>query len=143
ECVVGGVGVVIGQCEAKEEGISTEDFLEIIDDRDGAAFTHEDGFALEGRFERAQGGLGAGAGGGDEVGLRAVTGLNLQADGGGTEFLQVLPDQFDNAVGALVGDEADGYFNARPGGDNGLAAFALVPAGQAVDFEGGTGGALL
>ena len=45
-------------------------------------------------------------------------------------------------VRLLVRHEAEGDFGARPGRDDGLAAFALVAAGQAVDFERGPGGAL-
>ena len=42
----------------------------------------------------------------------------------------------------LVRHQPDGDFGARPGRHDGLAAFALVAAGEAVDFEGRPGGAL-
>ncbi len=47
-----------------------------------------------------------------------------------------------NALRCLVRDEAEREFGAGPRGDDGLAAFALVTAGQAVDLDGRARGAL-
>src|SRR5579871_5380934 len=45
------MGVVIRQAEAEEQRIRAKDFLELVDDGDGAALTHEDGFVAEGIFQ--------------------------------------------------------------------------------------------
>ena len=66
---LGECGVVVRQREAEEQGVGAEDFLEIVDDGDGAAFAHQDGFTAEGGFERAQRGLGLRAVGGNQIGF--------------------------------------------------------------------------
>src|SRR6202042_262325 len=87
-------------------------------------------------------GLGLRAGGRNEIGFRAVAGLDFEADSGRT----ILKEKFSRGVDYfqrdLMRDEAHGELGAGPGGYDGLAAFALVAAGKAVDFEGGPGGAL-
>ena len=47
-----------------------------------------------------------------------------------------------DALRRLVRHEAKSEFGARPGGDDRLAAFALVTAGQPVDFQCGPGRSL-
>ena len=92
EFLVGRVRVVVGQGQAEQEGVGAQDLLEVVDNRDGAAFAHEDGFGAESGFERAQGGLGLRAGGRNEVRLGAVAGFDFQADGGRAEILQVFAE---------------------------------------------------
>ena len=65
-----------------------------------------------------------------------MTALDGEPHGRRTEMLEVFGDEFMNALGRLVGDEAESEFGAGPGGDDGLAAFALVTAGEAVDLDG-------
>ena len=72
EFLVGRMGIVVGQGQAEHEGVGAEAFLEIVDDGDGAAFAQEDRVEAEGGLEGAQGGLGLGAGGRDQVRLGAT-----------------------------------------------------------------------
>ena len=142
EFFVGRMGVVIRQADAEQEGIDAQDFLELVHDGDGAAFAHEDGFAFERLFQRAQRGLGGRAGGREMIGFAAVAGVDLDAHGGWADFFEPGADGLADVRGFLVGHEAAGDLGTGPGGHDGLAAFALVAAGEAVDLKGGAGGAL-
>lgn len=42
EFFVGGVGVVIGQGQAEEQGVHSQDFSNLVDDGDGSTFTQKD-----------------------------------------------------------------------------------------------------
>src|SRR5437899_8681659 len=64
-----------------------------------------------------------------------MTALDGEAYGLRTNLFQVPRDEFMNALRRLVRDETKSEFSARPCGDNCLAAFALVTAGQPVDFD--------
>ena len=61
---------------------------------------------------------------------------------GGQIFRRWRADNFADVFRVLIGHETAGDFGGGPGGHDGLAAFALVAAGQAVDFKGGAGAAL-
>src|SRR3989442_8393332 len=83
------------------------------------------------------------AGGRDEIRSTTVTAFDLDAYGRRTEPFKVPRDEFFNALRRLVRHEAKSEFRARPGGDDRLAAFALVTAGQPVDFQCWAGRSLL
>ena len=68
--------------------------------------------------------------------------LDLKSHGRRAETFQVFRDQFVDALRRLVRHETEREFRARPGGDDRLAAFALITAGQAVDLERRSRGAL-
>src|SRR5260370_37721916 len=129
--------VVIWQRETQQERIRAQKPLELVDDWNGAALAHEHRLAAEGGFERGQGGLRLQAGGRDQVRLGAVSGLDLDTDGLWADFLQMPGYQWDDPRRMLVGDEAGCDLGARPRGNDRLAAFTLVTAGQAIDLEGG------
>src|SRR5207249_4826967 len=93
-------------------------------------------------FERAQRGLGQRSGGRNEIRYAAVPALDGDTHRRRTEALQVLGDEFVDALRRLVRHKAKSEFGARPRGDDRLAAFALVTAGQAVDLKRRPRGAL-
>ena len=53
EFFVGRMRVVIRQADAEEQGVRAENFFELVDDGDGAAFAHHDRVAAKGKFQRA------------------------------------------------------------------------------------------
>ncbi len=89
ELLVGGMGAVVGQGQAEEQGVGAEDFLEVHHDGDGAAFAHDNGFLAESLLQGAERGLRGGAGGGDEVGFAAVEVAELDLHRGGADLLQM------------------------------------------------------
>ena len=74
ELLVGRVRVVVGQRQSQQERVGAENFLEIIDNGNRAAFSHEHRLATESQLQRAQGGLRLRAGGRDQIGLRPMAG---------------------------------------------------------------------
>ena len=71
-----------------------------------------------------------------------MTAFDGEPHGRRTETFQVPRDKAINALRRLFRHEAKSEFGARPGGDDRLAAFALVTAGQPVDFQRRARGAL-
>ena len=72
-----------------------------------------------------------------------MAGFDFQAHGGRAELLEVLPNSLMTRAGSWFGTRRMVILARAQAGHNGLAAFALVAAGQAVDLERGPGGALL
>ena len=50
-------------------------------------------------------------------------------------------DERADLLGLLIRHEAEGELGPRPRGDDGLAAFFLIAAGESVDLDGGPGAA--
>src|SRR6266540_5469938 len=137
EFLVGRMRIVVRQREAEHQGVRAKYFFEVRHDGNRAAFAQQHRLVAKSRFERAQTGLSQRARGRDEIRFPAVPALYLQANGRRTNAFQVLPDELFSATGMLVGDEPEGELGACPGGNNRLAPFALIAAGQTIDFNGG------
>ena len=133
------MGAAIGEGEAEEEGIDAKDFLEALDDGDGAAFANEGGLTAEGLGKGALGGPAEWGVGIGEVGVAVVALDDLDVYAGGGVFAKVIGDLADGLEAGLAGDEAEGEFCEGGVGDDGFCAFALVAAADAVEFDGGAG----
>ena len=72
-----------------------------------------------------------------------MTGVDLKAHGRRANFLQMFQCELCDFLGLLIRHETHGDLHSRPRRHNRLAAFALIAAGEAVDFECGPGAALL
>src|SRR6266516_4671655 len=109
--------------------------LKIIDDGNRSPLANQNGLATEGGPKRAQRRLRARAFGRNQIRLAAVARLDLEANRRRTMVLQVSLGEGKDAFRFLVWHEAEGEFSPRPGGDNGLASFVLIAAGQAVNLD--------
>ena len=58
-------------------------------------------------------------------------------------LFQKRPHELGHFGRVLAGDQARGDFGARPGGNDGFAAFTLITAGEAVNLKCGPRAALL
>src|ERR1035437_7911913 len=135
--------VVVWQTQTQKQRISAENFFEIVDDGDRAAFTHQRRLASKRGFERAQRRLCLAALRRNQIRLRTVTGLDFEPYRRRTNFFDISANEFANLRRSLVRHEAAGDFGVRPRGHNRLAALALIDARQAVDLERRTRTALL
>ena len=129
------MGVVVRQSQTEQQRLRAEDFFELVDNRDGAAFAHQDRLAAKRQFQCAQRRPRLAALRRNQIRLRAVAGLNLQPHRRRADFFEIIADDFADFRRTLVRHEAAGDFRARHGGHDGLAAVALIAAGQAVDFK--------
>src|SRR5436190_8866592 len=67
-----------------------------------------------------------------------MTRLNIEPHGRGANLFEVLDYEFANFFWVLVRNQAAGNLRPGPRRNNCFAAFALVTAGQTIDFEGRT-----
>src|SRR5205807_3087255 len=126
----------------RSQRVCAEDFFEVGDDRDGAAFAQQDRFVTESLFERAQRGVCQRSGGRNKIRFASVTALDGDAHRWRAETFQVPCNEFVDAPRRLVRHKAKSEFRSRPRGDDRLAAFALVTAGESVDLKRRPRGAL-
>jgi len=140
---VGGVGVFVGEAEAEEDAGDFEGVVHLGDEGDGAAFADEDGFFAKAFFESRLRGFENGRVERRDPGLAFAEDIEFAMDGFGKELANVLFDEVGDFLRILVGDEASGEFGVGLGGDDGLGAFALVAAPEAVEFESGANPELL
>ena len=131
------MGLAVGEGEAEEESGGVEDVGEGLDDGDAAAFADEGDLAAEGLRQGTLGGLAEGGVGVHEVGLAGVAEVDVEADDGGELGAEVGFGGGEDFGGVLIGDEAEGEFDEGLFADDGLGAFALIAAADAVDFCGG------
>ena len=72
-----------------------------------------------------------------------MAGFDFESNGGRAQLFEVLVEALDDLCRFLIGNEARGDLGARPCGNDRFAAFALVAAGEAVDFQSRSRGAAL
>ena len=84
---VRGMSIVVGERQSKHERVGTQDLLELIDDGDRTTFAHEHRLKSERFSQGSDGGLSLRAFGGNQIGNGAVTGSNLEMNGGRAEPL--------------------------------------------------------
>src|SRR5258708_39548183 len=97
------MSVVIGQRQSQHQAVRSEDAFEIAHDGNRTAFAHQYWLAAETGLQRAQRSLCLRTGRRNQVGLRAVPGVNLHAYCGGTELLQMSTHELYDSLGILAG----------------------------------------
>src|SRR5690606_3132337 len=132
------VHAVVGEPETHQHGFEPGLLAEQPDDGDRPAALDKDRVRVRGGLERPARGL--------EVrrirrdgrrGAAAVV-VELPAAAGGRLTLEPAEERVADFLLALVRDEPERDLRARPRGDDGLRAGALIPAGDAVDLGGGS-----
>ena len=111
EILIGGVGLAVGQGEAEQQGVGSEDIFERLDDRDATAFANEGWFAaVKGGAQGGLGGLAMARVRVHGVRLAAMAAADGQGDGGWSAGLQPGLDLREQHRRVLIGDEAEGEF---------------------------------
>src|SRR6267154_3126350 len=133
--LIGSVRVFVRQSETEQNAGRCEGLMHLRDKRNRAALTNEDSFFAEALFQCGLSFFENGISIRGDPGLSRAQDLELAMDGLWQKLSNVLFDEFGNLVRILIGHQAGGEFGESLCGNDGLGAFALVAAPEAVQFE--------
>src|SRR5262249_51188576 len=137
--LVGGVQPVVGQSESHKYGGDAKVPREIAHNRNRSAAADEDGVAAEDVGEGACGDRDGGVIRIHRHGRARAQHADLRLNSSGRYLSDVFLVGVDHAFGILRGNQANADLGGGLCGDDGLRARACESAGDAVDFQGGTG----
>src|SRR5208282_3490770 len=132
---VGCVGVFIGQAEANQDTGNFKGVVHLRDEGNGAAFADEHGLLAETLLQGFLGNLENRRLISRNPGFAGAEDLEFAVYGPGQELANVGLDKLGDLLGILVGNEPSGKLGVGFRGDDGLGAFALIAAPDAVQFK--------